>query len=617
MKSVWGGNRKTRTLTGQISRIVLILILVGVIETAVAYMMLDWYHAQVAELEYIISDIYLSQTDQNFNLINTSVRSMLYDRSEVRDVVEARWDSLDYAGEMERLANTLEMNNSVIHLKNTFGEMVTYYGSRYNFFFLDSANELEVEYGGGEYAKRRAFMAMIRQLAEKDELRYTSNGKWFLLGDYICTIYRGPHGIGGTYMWVEDFATNMLQMSPTECSSIEIYEPESQRFLFYERQANGSLLEAESVTAEGRPEDYYHLNSAGFVCRFVMDTSGYEKTVLLPVLFFGLLGLYLMVMAVIWLYTRREVLGQVNSFYSNLIAYKGTERFSETMEVAEFAEASKVLNQRSEEISKLKISVYEEQISRQKVELDYAQLQIRPHFYINCLNIIHSMAQEKLTSQIQEFVVHISRYFRYIFKKGMGLVTVAKELEFTETYLKILECMNDTQYRYEVSCEEALSGVLIPPLIIQTFVENAVKHNFDRMDDCAVCVRVERLHGKRSTGFKEKPGSTLEDDGNLSEGLGRGDVREWMKITVLDNGNGFDDETLARFCAEDFGEEGTGYHIGIRNAVARLRMIYGTGAQVIFSNREAQGARVEIQVPLNEERSEIRIAGEMAESCNE
>lgn len=95
------------------------------------------------------------------------------------------------------------------------------------------------------------------------------------------------------------------------------------------------------------------------------------------------------------------------------------------------------------------------------MELDYAQLQIRPHFYINCLNIIHSMAQERLTGEIQAFVVYISRYFRYIFKKGMVPVTVEKELEFAETYLKILECMNDTKYRYEVFCEEGLSAVRI------------------------------------------------------------------------------------------------------------------------------------------------------------
>ena len=267
------------------------------------------------------------------------------------------------------------------------------------------------------------------------------------------------------------------------------------------------------------------------------------------------------------------------------------------MGVEEFAEAGKVLNQRSEEISQLKISVYEEQINRQKVELDYAQLQIRPHFYINCLNIIHSMAQERLTGEIQAFVVYISRYFRYIFKKGMEPVTVEKELEFTETYLKILECMNDTKYRYEVFCEEGLSAVRIPPLLIQTFVENAVKHNLDDVEGCEICVRVERVCGSGQAAQTRMPGilpGTDKNGGAVWPVAGGGSGGEWMRITVCDNGSGFDDATLEHFGAGDFGEEGSSYHIRDpqcgRTDEDDLR---GTGARR-FSNLPDGGARVEL-----------------------
>ena len=584
---------KRRTLTGQISRIVLVLILVGLMEAGAAYTMLEWYHEQVSELEYTISDIYLSETDQNFNLINTSIRSMLHDGNEVLDVVESYYSPVDYAAEVERLAYILGKNNSVIQLKNAFADMVIYYGSRFNFFFLNPEKQLSVEYGGGEYAKRADFMKMLEQYVEMDEVRYTINGKWFLLGDYICTIYHSSNGIGGAYIWAEDFATNMFGISPTGCSSIDIYDPGNQSSLVYAKQENGLVSTAELVTNVGMPEDSYRLEHAGFVCRFVMDTSKYEKTVLLPVLFLGLLAIYLVIIAVTWLYTRRRVLGQVNSFYNNLIEYKDTERFAGDMGVEEFAEAGKVLNQRSEEISQLKISVYEEQINRQKVELDYAQLQIRPHFYINCLNIIHSMAQERLTGEIQAFVVYISRYFRYIFKKGMVPVTVEKELEFTETYLKILECMNDTKYRYEVFCEEGLSAVRIPPLLIQTFVENAVKHNLDDVEGCEICVHVERVCGSGQAAQTRMPDAD-KTGGDICLAENGGSGGEWMRITVCDNGSGFDDVTLEHFDAGDYGEEGSGYHIGIRNAVERMKMIYGERARVVFSNLPDGGARVEL-----------------------
>ena len=106
----------------------------------------------------------------------------------------------------------------------------------------------------------------------------------------------------------------MFGISPTGCSSIDIYDPGNQSSLVYAKQENGSVSAAELVTNVGMPEDSYRLEHAGFVCRFVMDTSKYEKTVLLPVLFLGLLGIYLVIIAVTWLYTRRRVLGQVNSF---------------------------------------------------------------------------------------------------------------------------------------------------------------------------------------------------------------------------------------------------------------------------------------------------------------
>ena len=152
-------------------------------------------------------------------------------------------------------------------------------------------------------------------------------------------------------------------------------------------------------------------------------------------LFLGLLGIYLVIIAVTWLYTRRRVLGQVNSFYNNLIEYKDTERFDGDMGVEEFAEAGKVLNQRSEEISQLKISVYEEQINRQKVELDYAQLQIRPHFYINCLNNIYSLAKNKEYDEIQETILSLSDYFRYVFRNSQKLVTLTEELHCVKSYI--------------------------------------------------------------------------------------------------------------------------------------------------------------------------------------
>lgn len=78
------------------------------------------------------------------------------------------------------------------------------------------------------------------------------------------------------------------------------------------------------------------------------------------------------------------------------------------------------------------------------MELDYAQLQIRPHFYINCLNVIYSMAQTGRNREIQEIALQVSRYLRYIFKRSMKPVTLGSELEFVENYLKVQTSMSSS-----------------------------------------------------------------------------------------------------------------------------------------------------------------------------
>ena len=127
----------------------------------------------------------------------------------------------------------------------------------------------------------------------------------------------------------------------------------------------------------------------------------------------------------------------------------------------------------ADEVQKLKIDIYEKQLEKQKIELDYAQLQIRPHFYINCLNIIHSMAQVNLMNEIQEITFQVSVYLRYIFKKSMEPVTLEEELNFTRNYLRVLECMNDTGVSMSDECQSVPGEISGSP--------------FDYTDICGKC----------------------------------------------------------------------------------------------------------------------------------
>lgn len=566
---LWGinmKNKKKKSLAGKIVWIAVILIFAGLLEVAVGYTLLDKYHVQVADMEYKLTEVYMTKINQNFNMINTSVRSMLFDGQEIKKVSEAYKKAAPYYNDAGALGDVLVQNSSVTELKNTFLSMSQNYGNTFNFFYYDTVNERLTEYGGCEYYVRKPFIDRILEMIGSDTMVYTKEGKWFLYDEYLCTIYKGPNGIAGAWIRALDFARNMLELSPTQCSSIEIYDSGQDQTLVYTRQKNGTLALSLSNKTQ---ESYYGMNNARFECRFIMDTRDYDSTFLYPMIFLALIIIYLIIVSGVLIYTKKNILGQVRYFYDNLLAFKDTARFNEESGLVEFSEAGKVLNQLSEEIHKLKIDIYEEQIAKQRVELDYAQLQIRPHFYINCLNIIYSMAQVNRMKEIQEIALQVSGYLRYIFKKSMEPVTVKGELDFTQSYLKVLECMNDTKYECHIYADETLYDFGIPPLLIQTFVENSLKHNMDNENGCALSICLERV--------------CCED----KSGCG---------ITISDDGKGFSAGALEALNAGAFSRNAS-YHIGIRNAVARLNMLYGPDCAVRFFNNSQGGASVFLFIP--------------------
>ena len=74
-------------------------------------------------------------------------------------------------------------------------------------------------------------------------------------------------------------------------------------------------------------------------------------------------------------------------------------------------------NNMLEEIDKLKSDVYEEKISRQKAELKHLQGQVNPHFYLNSLNIIYTLARTGELELLEEMCTCLIDYFRYMFQK--------------------------------------------------------------------------------------------------------------------------------------------------------------------------------------------------------
>jgi sensor histidine kinase YesM len=103
--------------------------------------------------------------------------------------------------------------------------------------------------------------------------------------------------------------------------------------------------------------------------------------------------------------------------------------------------------------------------------------QVSPHFLFNSLTALKVLIEES-PSLAKQYVSHLSQVLRYTLQsKIKQVVTLNEELEFTESYLFLLKMRYDTNLTIKTRIDKNFGFWNLPPLTIQTLVENAVKHN--------------------------------------------------------------------------------------------------------------------------------------------
>jgi two-component system sensor histidine kinase YesM len=243
----------------------------------------------------------------------------------------------------------------------------------------------------------------------------------------------------------------------------------------------------------------------------------------------------------------------------------------DTSRLLEFQEINQTFIYMLEEIKTLKIDVYEQRLDRQQIKQRFLQIQLKSHFYLNCLNIIHALAQVKNFLLIQDLTRSLGAYFRYMTDDFSKLNALGEELEHLQNYMHVQEIRFPNCLTYRVNVSPELLSVGIPPLILQTFIENAVEHAIDLDKNNHITLTITQ--------------NEIDDT--------RG-----IEICVQDNGKGFSTEQLRKFnsCEEETFDQRD--EIGIKNVINRLRLIYEGKVVVQFSNATKGGAVVRIWIPM-------------------
>ncbi|TXK85904.1 sensor histidine kinase [Paenibacillus sp. N3.4] len=238
----------------------------------------------------------------------------------------------------------------------------------------------------------------------------------------------------------------------------------------------------------------------------------------------------------------------------------------------EFILVNETFNNMMSQIQELRINVYEEQLSKQKEELQRLQLQINPHFFMNSLNIVYNLAKVKNFELIKEMSLSLMQYFRYMFRSNLSFVKLKEELEHTKNYFRIQELRFPGSLTCEIHAPEFLIDTYVPPLVIQTFVENTVKH--------AVTLD-EPIHISMNIDVIELEGFPC------------------INIVIQDTGKGFPQEVLSILQRNESLVTEQGEHVGIWNVQRRLRLLYAHAVQISFSNGSPCGAVIEITLPIH------------------
>ncbi|WP_269795039.1 sensor histidine kinase [Streptococcus mitis] len=238
--------------------------------------------------------------------------------------------------------------------------------------------------------------------------------------------------------------------------------------------------------------------------------------------------------------------------------------------ILEIDKANDKLNKVIFDMQELKIREYHSQLELKKIELNYLKNQIRPHFYLNMLSMIHSMLQTKNYKEIEELTILTSNYLRHLFMANQDFSELKDEVQHIKDYLEIQRIRYGNSIYFSLNYNDDLQNTLVPSLLLQTFIENTIKHGFSFQDLFTILLSIKKVKTEDS---------------------------DYIQICIEDNGPGFSEEILSKLNQKQSLITEDGHHIGITNTIERLNLLYPNDYTITFENNEEGGAKILLLIP--------------------
>ena len=202
-----------------------------------------------------------------------------------------------------------------------------------------------------------------------------------------------------------------------------------------------------------------------------------------------------------------------------------------------------------------------------ETQLRMMQAQLNPHFLYNTLDSMKWLGVTHQVPQVATLATDLATILRSSIS-GDEIVTLEQELELIERYIDIQLIRFEERFTCEVDVTERFQSCLVPKLVLQPLVENAIIHGVADREEGYIKLWAE------------------EEDGDLL-------------LFVSDNGCGIPPDILARLNSED--KRVPGGHLGLFNVDSIIRLHFGPKYGISARSTPGEGSCVWLRLPIRRE----------------
>lgn len=218
-------------------------------------------------------------------------------------------------------------------------------------------------------------------------------------------------------------------------------------------------------------------------------------------------------------------------------------------------------------------SIHKNEQQKRRIELNWLQAQINPHFIYNTLFSIKCMVDMHRNEDATIMLTHFIAILREILSTQKEKVTVAEQMENLREYLTLQQYRYDHAFDSMIEYDEAAARCLLPKLLIQPLVENSIQHGIDMQSGNGMITVIARRQG------------------------------ETVVIEVEDNGVGMSPEKVRQVMESPAVTDRP--HIGIKNVYDRIRLHYGPSWGLTINSKEGRGTQIVLRIPAEEKGREL------------